>query len=62
MQGKWWVPHFTSKAHVVDYIEAKHRDMIGVYPAVGAFYTNVIEYMPPRHAHSMHLWRTVMPL
>jgi hypothetical protein len=46
------VPHFTSKAHVVEYVEEKHRDMIGIYPAVGAFYTNVIEYMPPRRAQS----------
>ncbi len=51
MQGKWQVPHFSSKAHVMDYVEEKYRgDMIGIYPAVGHFYTNVIEYMPPRHA------------
>ena len=44
------MPHFTSKAHVVDYVEEKHRGMLGIYPAVAAFYTNVIEYMPPRRA------------
>ena len=53
-QGTWPVPAFTSKAHVMEYVEEKHREMIGIYPAVGVFYTNVIEYMPPRRAHKLH--------
>ena len=48
VQGKYSLPHFASKAHVMDYVEETHGDMIGIYPAVAAFYTNVIHYAPPR--------------
>ena len=50
VQGKWDVPHFTAKAHVVDYVRATHTGMISIFPAVAAFYTNFLEYARPKCA------------
>ena len=60
VQGKYSLPHFSSKAHVMDYVEEKHRDMIGIYPAVACFYTNLIEYMPPRRASIVRIPQNIL--
>jgi uncharacterized protein YbjT (DUF2867 family) len=43
--GKKWVPHFTDKARVEEYIRGLPAQSSFVYPAF--FYTNWVEFFPP---------------
>ena len=53
-QGKYNVPPFQDKARVADYVTATHSSMIGIYPAVGGFYTNWADMSRPKCA-CLHL-------
>ena len=44
--GKKWVPHFTDKAKVEEYIRTQPVTSSFIYMAL--FYTNLLEYFPPR--------------
>jgi uncharacterized protein YbjT (DUF2867 family) len=44
--GKKWVPHFTDKAKVEEYIRSLPISSSFIYLAL--FYTNLIEFFPPR--------------
>jgi uncharacterized protein YbjT (DUF2867 family) len=57
--GKKWVPHFTDKAKVEDYIRTLPVQSSFIYNAF--FYTNWLEYFPPRMEGDTLLFAIYLP-